>query len=113
MPCVVLITHKQYADQHSEEQPLECELQSDDIVGTNKVKMVKVKGLNTKWARKNKIESGVTTIFAPNSVIDDDSNELIIPTGETIKVSRSEREQEQSSDFDSQKQHHGLTQTLF
>ncbi len=49
--------------------------------------MVKVKGKTTGWARKNAIESGVTTIFASNSVIDDSTNELIIPTGETIEVS--------------------------
>ena len=55
MPCVDVITHKQYADHHSEEQPLECELQSDDIVGTNKFQMVKVNGLDTAWAKKNNI----------------------------------------------------------
>ena len=91
-PCVVVLSDKQYLDHHSEEQPVECELQADDILGEKKYKMVKVKGLGTKWAEKNKIESGVTTLFASNSVIDDDSNELIIPTGETIQVSQRDRE---------------------
>ena len=82
----MVFSHEQYLDHHVEEQPLECELQSDDIMNVNQYKMVKVKGLTTKWARHNGIESGVTTLFASNSVIDDDSSELIIPTNETIKV---------------------------
>jgi hypothetical protein len=55
--------------------------------------MVKVRGITTKWARKNHIESGVTTLFASNSVIDDDSRELIIPTNDTIKVIQTESDQ--------------------
>ena len=83
---MVVLSHKQYLDHHVEEQPLECELQSKDVLNVKQYTMVKVKGLKAKWARKNGIESGVTTLFASNSVIDDDSNELIIPTNETIKV---------------------------
>ena len=87
-PCVVVVSHKQYLDHHFEEQPLECELQSNDIMNVKQYQMVKVQGLTTGWARKNEIESGVTTLFAANSMIDEDSSELIIPTNETIKVSQ-------------------------
>ena len=52
-PWVVFLAHKQYLDHHFEEQPLECELQSDDIVDAKQYKMVKVKGLTAEWARKN------------------------------------------------------------
>ena len=82
----MVVSHKQYLDRHVEEQPLECELQSNDKMNVKQYKMVKVQGLTTKWARKNGIKSGVTTLFASNSVIDGDSSELIIPTNETIKV---------------------------
>ena len=86
-PCVVVLSDKQYLDHHVEEQPLQCELQSNDVLNVKQYTMVEVKGLTTKWARKNGIESGVTTLFASNSVIDDDFSELIIPTNVTIKVS--------------------------
>jgi hypothetical protein len=87
---VLVISHKQYLDHHVEEQPLECELQSADNMNVNQYKLVKVRGLTTKWARRNDIESGVSTLFASNSVIDADSSELIIPTNDTIKVSQTE-----------------------
>jgi hypothetical protein len=46
-----------------------------------------VRGHSTKWARKNKVESGVGTIFAPDGAdIDDHTGELIIPSGSNIKV---------------------------
>lgn len=86
-PCVVIISDKQYIDHHVEDQPLECELQATDIMNVTKHNVVKVKGITTKWARKNSVKSGVTTLFASNSIIDDSTDELIIPTGETIKVS--------------------------
>ena len=85
-PCVVLISDKEYLDHHVEDQPLECELRASDANGFS---VVKVKGKTTGWASQNAIESGVTTIFASNSVIDDDTKELIIPTGSTINVSTS------------------------
>ena len=84
----MVLSHKQYIDHHFEEQPLECELQSQDVLNVKQYKVVKVEGLTTRWARKNGIESGVTTLFASNAVIDDDSSALIIPTNVTIKVSQ-------------------------
>ena len=90
-PWVVFLAHKQYLDHHFEEQPLECELQAADGTSDKQFKMAKLSGLTTKWARKNNVESGVTTLFASNSVIDENSRELIIPTTETIKVRQTER----------------------
>ncbi|KAI2488977.1 Gametolysin peptidase M11 [Fragilaria crotonensis] len=90
-PCVVIFSDKEYLDHRVEEQPVECELQATDIMNVSKHRVVKVKGMTTKWARKNAVESGVTTLFATNSVIDDSTDELIIPTGETIKLGRRER----------------------
>ena len=84
--CVVVISHRQYEDHHEEDQPLECELQGEDLNGTA-YKLVRVRGHSTSWARKNKVESGLGTIFAPDGAdIDDDAGELIIPSGANIKV---------------------------
>jgi hypothetical protein len=85
-PCVVVLSHTLYLDGHVQEEPLECELQSADNLNGEQHTIIKVRGLTAKWGRKNNIESGVTTLFASNSVIDGDSRELIIPTNETIKV---------------------------
>ncbi|KAI2502870.1 hypothetical protein MHU86_11617 [Fragilaria crotonensis] len=85
-PCVALLSDKDYSDHHVEDQPLECELQATDVVNATEYTVVKVKGMTTKWARKNAVKSGVTTLFASNSVIDDSTDELIIPPGETIKL---------------------------
>ena len=49
--------------------------------------MIKIKGLKASWAKKNKIKSGATTLFAENSTIDEETNELIINTGQAVKVS--------------------------
>lgn len=87
-PCVVVLSHTLYLDGHVQEEPLECELQSADNLNGEQHTIIKVRGLTTKWGRKNNIESGVTTLFASNSVIDGDSRELIIPTNETIKLGR-------------------------
>ena len=50
--------------------------------------MVRVANRTNSWARKNKFESGESTLFATAGAdIDDDTNELIIPSGSTIQVS--------------------------
>jgi hypothetical protein len=51
--------------------------------------MVDVKGLPPGWAKKNNVMSGETTMYAPDSDIDDDTDELIIPEGASIEVSSS------------------------
>lgn len=84
--CVVFLIHKQYEGNVHVDQPLDCELQGEDLYG-KKYKMVRVKGLTTSWALKNNVTSGVTTIFSPEGgVIDDQANELVIPYGTVIKV---------------------------
>jgi hypothetical protein len=86
-PCIVVISEKEYDDNHEEDQPLECELQGDDLDG-GAYQMLRVKDVTTKWAKNNKLESGLSTIFAQDAEIDDDSNELKIPKGSSIQVCR-------------------------
>ncbi len=84
--CVVFLIHKQYEGNFHVDQPLDCELQGEDLHG-KKYKMVRVKGLTTKWALQNNVTSGVTTIFAPEgAVIDDQTNELVVPSGTVVNV---------------------------
>jgi hypothetical protein len=85
--CVVVISHRQFEDGHVEDQPLECELQGSDLNGAA-YKMVRVANRTTSWARRNNFESGESTIFATaGAEIDDDTDELTIPSGSTIQVS--------------------------
>ena len=82
----MFLVEKQYGDGRHVDQPLECELQGEDLNG-EKYKMVQVKGLTTSWAAQNNVTSGVTTIFAPEgALIDDLTNELIVPSGTVIQV---------------------------
>ena len=84
--CVAYLVEKQYADGRHVDQPLACELQGDDLNGT-RYKMVRVNGLTSSWALKNNVTSGVTTIFAPDgAAIDDEMNELVVPSRAAIKV---------------------------
>jgi phage gp45-like len=70
-----------------EDQPLECELQGEDLNG-QAYKMVRIANRTTSWARKNNFESGESTIFATSGAeIIDGTGELIIPSGSTIEVS--------------------------
>ena len=81
------MSQKQYEDHHVEDQPLECELQGEDLNGLA-YKMVRVANRTTSWARKNNMESGESTIFATGGAeINDDAGELIIPSDSTILVS--------------------------
>ena len=84
---MAILVERRYEDDHSDDdQPLECELQGEDLNG-DPYMMVQVKGLNSSWARKNNVTSGVTTIFAPNGAdIDDETRELVIPSVAEIKV---------------------------
>ena len=88
-PCVIIFSDRDYIDHRVEDQPVECELQATDIINNKKHSVVRVKGVTTRWARKNAVLSGETTLYAPKSVIDDMTNSLFLPTGGTIEVSRS------------------------
>jgi hypothetical protein len=83
--CVTVLSDKQFLDKHEEEQPVECELQGGDLDG-KAYRMVQVKGLPRGWAKQNEIESGVSTIAAQDFDIDDDTNELIVPSGAEVVV---------------------------
>lgn len=95
-PCVVLISEKEYEDNREEDQPLECELQGDDRNG-GLYRMVRIHGVTTKWAKNNKLESGLSTLFAQDAEIDDESNELRIPEGSNIQVDKRNPGSEKSS----------------
>jgi hypothetical protein len=84
---VLILVERRYEDNHRHaDQPLNCELQGEDLNGEPYM-MVQVKGLNSSWARKNNVTSGITTIFAPNGAdIDDDTRELVIPSVAEVKV---------------------------
>ena len=83
--CVTVLSDKQFLDKHKEEQPVECELQGEDLDG-KAYRMVQVSGLPPGWAKQNRIESGVSTIEAQGFDIDDDTNELIVPSGAEVVV---------------------------
>ena len=86
--CIAVVFEVQYEDHRHVDEPLACELLGEDLNG-KPFKMVQIKGLNSRWARKNNVTSGVTTIFVPSGAdIDDSTSQLDIPTGSTIQVSR-------------------------
>ena len=66
---------------------MECELQGEDLNGKG-YRMIQVRGLPPGWAKKNGIESGVSTIEAQGFDIDDQTNELIVPSGVEVVVGR-------------------------
>jgi hypothetical protein len=84
--CVTILSEKQFLDHtRVEEQPVECELQGEDLDGKG-YKMVQVRGLYPGWAKQNGIVSGLSTIEAQGFDIDDDTNELIVPSGAEVVV---------------------------
>jgi hypothetical protein len=83
-PCVVMVAEK-HLDNYNVEG-LTCQLASQDLINGAKSQLVRVKGLTLAWARKNKVISGVTTLFAKNIQIDDKTDTLIFPRGVKVKV---------------------------
>ena len=98
MACVAIVISKQFEDHHRVDVPLECELLGDDLDGGEHT-IVQIEGLTTSWARKNNVSSGVTTIFAPGTLIDDQAHQMIIPSRAHIKV-RSTSETDASFELD-------------
>jgi hypothetical protein len=85
--CIAVVFETEYEDHRDVDEPLACELLGEDLNG-KPYGMVRIKGITSKWARKNKVKSGVTTIFVPSGAdIDDSARELVIPTGSAIQVS--------------------------
>jgi hypothetical protein len=83
-PCVVMVAQKFF--QRDNVEGLTCLLASQDLTNGQRSQIVRVKGLTLKWAKKNRLISGVTTIFAKTAQIDDKVDTLIFPPGVTIKV---------------------------
>jgi hypothetical protein len=79
-----MITEKAFQDFDIE--GVSCELLGEDLLNGRPYQIVQVKGLTTAWAMKNKMRSGVTTLFSENAQINDKDNQLIIATGASIKV---------------------------
>ena len=69
----------------SEESNVECELRGVDLQGSFH-KIVKIDGITMDWAMANGIESGVTTFFANNAVIDGAKAKMEIPADGAIEV---------------------------
>ena len=84
---MAVLIEKQYEDDRHINQPVECELQGVDRNG-RMYKKVRLTGITTKWALKNNVTSGKSTLFVPSgSDIDDQTNELVISSGSSIEVS--------------------------
>jgi hypothetical protein len=79
-----MVTEKFFQDLDVE--GVNCELVGRDLVDGQPYHMVLVRGLTTAWAMKNKLTSGVTTLFSENAKINDGTNQLIFPPGDVIKV---------------------------
>ena len=92
-----------------EEEYLECELQGDDLAGKD-YRMVTVQGLSANWAMQNGIVSGESTIFSQGSLIDDDTNALIITDWTDVEVMVSRLDTHECTQ---RRQHDGLTQCCF
>ena len=85
-PCVVYTSHLELLENQTDiPEQLTCELQGDDRRGKNYA-WVTIHGIPSRWDRMGEIKSGVTTLFARNAEIHETSGQLIIPTGENIKV---------------------------
>jgi hypothetical protein len=64
---------------------LSCELVGQDLNG-KPYRLVRVHGLTAEWAKKNKLTSGLTTLFSNKAQINDKTGQLIFPPGDKIKV---------------------------
>ena len=87
---MAVIIQKRYAHNFSgeiEQPQFACELQGNDLNGKH-YQMVQIEGLQPNWPLRANITSGVTTIFVPDGAeIDDEANQLVVPSGASIMVS--------------------------
>ena len=65
----ILFSNVKFQDGH-EESSVKCELYGKDLHGSFH-KTVTIDGMTTDWAEANGIESGVTTFFANDAIIDE------------------------------------------
>ena len=82
--CLLLFSETQFEDGRTESH-VECDLRGEDLQGSYH-KMVTVEGLTVDMAQTRGVESGVTTLFANNAIIDDTDNLLEIPASGEIQV---------------------------
>jgi hypothetical protein len=83
---LVLFSNVEFEDGHGE-STVECELRGEDLQGSFH-KTVQIDGMTTDWAEANGIESGVTTLFANDVVIDEANYKMEIPANGAIEVCR-------------------------
>jgi hypothetical protein len=86
--CLIRFSTVEFEDGHGE-STVECELRGEDLQGSS-YKSVMIDGMTTEWAKANGIESGVTTVFANNALIDEAKNKLEIPANGVIEVCKNE-----------------------
>ena len=67
------------------ESTIECELRGEDLQGSYH-KTVQMDGLSSEWAAANGVESGVTTFFTNDVVIDETKDILKVPSNAEIEV---------------------------
>jgi hypothetical protein len=84
-PCTVVSLREAFTEGRVEEY-LECELHGEDLIDGESFRMVRLQGLWANWATDKGIVSGVSTIFAPGSLINDDTNALVIVNTAAVQV---------------------------
>jgi hypothetical protein len=83
--CIILIIHKRYSNDYEHDEPIECELQEEDLMQES-YRTLRVQNFTTSWAMKNQIISGITTLFSKEAEIDLKSNELLISLDQPWQV---------------------------
>jgi hypothetical protein len=81
---LILFSHVEFKDVHGESNVV-CELRGEDLQGSS-YKIATIDGMTTDWEQANGIESGVTTLFASNAVMNEAKNTLEIPSVETVEA---------------------------
>ena len=81
---MILFSNVKFQDGH-EESIVKCELSGEDLQGSFH-KTVTIDGMTTDWAEANGIESGVTTYFATDAIIDEAEYKLETPVDGAIEV---------------------------
>ena len=84
--CLVILAEKQYADHRSEDQPVQCELHTDDRKDGARTLTVTIDILTSSWARENNVLSGARTTFDETARLDDFLNEVMITKSAPIRV---------------------------
>jgi hypothetical protein len=84
--CLIFFSIIEFEDGRGDSS-VECELRGQDLQGSF-YKTVKIDTMTMDWAQANGIESGVTTLFATNAMIDETKSKLEIPADGNVEVSK-------------------------